>query len=329
MPSPQGRSAGGRGRPPVIVVAGESLVDLIVGADGAITASPGGGPFNVARTVARLGLRSLFLGPLSEDPFGGLLAGALAHDGVEAILGERVSLPTALAVVSVLGGGVPRYWFHLAGTAAFALDDPEVLRPLLPGMGAVHVGTLGLVVEPMASCLEGIVARLPAPVLLMVDPNCRPAAILDEAAYRSRLRRLLSRADVVKVSCDDLGYLLPGVDPASAARRLLELGPRAVLLTDGPRPVHAFSRTAEVEAPVPAVAVVDTIGAGDVFGGAFLAWWVEHGLLGPDLERPEALRAAISTAASAASWTCGRPGAEPPRREVLAGRGWESRRAAP
>ena len=184
----------------MILVAGESLIDLIVGPHGDVHASPGGGPFNTARTIARLGQPVRFLGRLSADPFGALLAGKLADDHVELVLPEQVPEPTALAIVSVNEAGVARYWFHLTGTAGFVLDQPSAGQALRADVTALHIGTLGLVVEPMGGAVESLAGQLPSSVLLMLDPNWRASAIPDPSAHLARIRRLLPRTDILKTT---------------------------------------------------------------------------------------------------------------------------------
>jgi fructokinase len=308
----------------MILVAGESLIDLIVGPNGEIHASPGGGPFNAARTMARLGQPTRFLGQFSADPFGQLLTDRLVHDEVELARTEPVSVPTALAVVAVGAGGIPRYWFHLAGTAGFRSDLVSADCVLEPGVTALHVGTLGLVIEPMAAAVEQLVADLPRSVLLLVDPNCRPEATPDGDGYRARIRQTMARADIAKTSVEDLAFLVPDRSVADAARTVLEWGARCVLVTDGPSAVRAFTGDEQLTAPVPPVTVVDTVGAGDAFGGGFLAWWVEHGLGRDGLADPLPLLAAVRAAAQVAALTCTKPGAEPPWRHELDGSvGWD------
>jgi fructokinase len=307
----------------VILVGGESLIDLIVEPLGRLHASPGGGPFNAARTIARLGHPTRFLGRFSADPFGQLLVNKLSQDHVEAALHDPVPAPTALAIVAINALGVPQYWFHLAGTAGFVLDQQAAQRTLEADVTALHIGTLGLVIEPMAPGLERLVSDLPSSALLLLDPNCRPQAIPDADAYRARVRRILPRADMVKTSTEDLAFLVPGAGAAQAARSLLGWGAGSVLVTDGPAPIRAFAGHDLITVPVPPVEVVDTVGAGDAFGGAFLAWWVEHGLARENLADPGPVRAAVAAAARVASLTCGKAGAEPPwRYELEAGEGW-------
>ena len=114
---------------------------------------------------------------------------------------------------------------------------------------------------------------------------------------------------MIKVSVEDLAYLAPA---RTAASDLLGRGPALVLVTDGPRTARALLPGQEVSADVPAVLVADTIGAGDAFGWAFLAWWSASGLTKPDLHRRGPVREALQAAAEVASLTCTRAGAEPP-----------------
>ena len=301
----------------MILVAGESLIDLIVGPDDGVHASPGGGPFNAARTIARLGQPARFLGRFSADPFGDLLTEKLVQDGVELAIPGRVAEPTALAIVALGGLGVPEYWFHVAQTATFVLDQPTARQALRADVTALHIGSLGLVVDPMAAELERLVHDLPPEVLLLLDPNWRPQAIPDADAHRARIRRILPRTDILKTSTEDLSFLVPDRRPAEAARILLDWGAHCVLLTDGPSSVRAFTGGDQLAIQVPPVQVVDTVGAGDAFGGAFLAWWAERGLARENLEHSPQLLAAVTAAARVASLTCARAGAEPPWRHEL------------
>jgi fructokinase len=299
----------------VIVVAGEALIDLIVTPDGQLTANPGGGPYNAARTIARLGGACAFLGLISRDRFGTELRRRLTDDGVDLARACETDSPTTLAVAELDAGGAATYRFYAAGTSAAGLTAAD-LGPGLPVEAqALHVGTLGLVLEPTASTLTALVEQTPRTVLVFVDPNCRPAVIADSVAYRGRLRPVLARADVVKVSGDDLDFLFPGTDHLPAARELAGIGGALVLFTDGAAAVHVVTDTAEFEVAVPQVPVMDTVGAGDSFGGAFLAAWLAGGAAaaGPtDLADLPAVRRAVEAAVVVAGLTCGRQGADPP-----------------
>jgi fructokinase len=310
----------------MITVTGEALIDLVIDGDGRSQPRPGGGPFNTARTIGRLGLEPAFLGRLSADSFGHQLRARLDQDGVTLAVPQPADAPTTLAIVDIDAAGAPQYRFYLAGTSAGSLEYPLLTAALPDRTTALHAGTLALVMEPIATSIERLITTgLPAGTLVMIDPNCRPGAIDDRSAYQARLARILRRTDVVKVSVEDLGYLYPGTAARDAAATLLGQGPRLVLVTDGPHPAWAYLPGQAVNVEVPVVSVVDTIGAGDAFGGAFLAWWSGNELTRSDLQRSGPVRRALQAAAEVAAITCTRAGAEPPWLSELAGKpGWDS-----
>jgi fructokinase len=300
----------------VIVVAGEALVDLVIDIDGRVTAKLGGGPYNVARTIGRLGYPVTFLGALSDDRFGDQLFAQLTADGVRADAITRTSLPTTLAAAELGATGAATYRFYLAGTSAPSLSRvPEMDPP-----HAVHAGTLGLVLEPMATTLLAYLDSLPADTLVMLDPNCRAGVVTDRTAYVERVRRACRRADIVKVSNDDTEYLAPGTPAADYAHALVAGGASLVLLTMGAEGTLVVAADAEVLVPAQPVEVVDTIGAGDSFGGAFLAWWMSSGHGRDELVDTELVVQATSAAQEVAAITCHRVGADPPRRADLSAR---------
>jgi fructokinase len=321
----------------MIAVAGEVLIDLVTGPDGRLDARRGGGPYNAARSLARLGVPATFIGRTGDDTFGRLLRDQLAADGVALGLPEPSPRPTTLALVTLDEGGSAGYAFYLESAAA-DVDEHALRKALPPDLTALHVGALGLVMEPMGTAIESlVVSGLPGEPLLFLDPNCRPAAVPGYGAYRARVGAIARRADIVKASTEDLGYLYPGVPPQDAARALLAEGPSLVLVTDGPRPAVAFTAGEVLTEQVPAVVVADTIGAGDVFGGAFLAWWTGHGLSRDELRGASQhgasqhgasrhtaglVRSALRAAAAAAALTCTRPGADPPSLAELRARNW-------
>ena len=126
----------------MIVVAGEALVDLIVGRDGSISAFGGGSSFNVARAIARLGVECGFLSCLSDDLFGRMLRTTLVDDGVDLTLVRPTSAPTTLALAELDPSGDASYRFYLDGTSSFGLTDPPD-QSVLAATAALHVGSLG------------------------------------------------------------------------------------------------------------------------------------------------------------------------------------------
>jgi fructokinase len=302
-----------------VVVGGEALVDLVPHQAGELRAHAGGGPYNTARTLGRLDQDVHFLGCLSEDGFGARLRAQLQEDDVRLDTVVETPLPTTLALAELDEHGAATYRFYSEGTSAPALEPEAALNALPERVDFLHVGTLGLVMEPTAMALQAVVEAVADRALIMVDPNCRPTFIPDRGTYRRSLAATLSFAHVVKVSNDDLEYLEPGVEPIRAARTLLEDGPRVALVTLGGEGALIVTADGETVVAAPKIEVVDTIGAGDAFGGGFIAYWRMKGLARDALGDAAAVRAATTFACVVAARTCERAGANPPRLSDLDG----------
>ena len=307
----------------MIAVAGEALIDLVVSPGGRMDARPGGGPYNAARALARLGAETTFFDRFGDDAFGRLLRERLAAEGVVLGVPELTGKPTTLAVAALDQTGAASYRFYLEGTSAADLGYELLRKSVPPDVSAVHVGALGLVMEPIGTAIERlVVSNVPADALVVLDPNCRPSAIADRDGYWRRIAAIARRADIVKASVEDLAYLYPDVPPSESAGALLDAGPRLVLVTDGPRPARAFLPGAVLAEAAPSVTVVDTIGAGDAFCGGFLGWWTAQGFGRDDLHRADLVRSALRAAQAAAAITCTRPGADPPTLAEMRARHW-------
>ncbi|MGW9370692.1 carbohydrate kinase family protein [Streptomyces xanthophaeus] len=286
----------------MIVVGGEALIDLVPVArpPGALLPRPGGGPYNTALALGRLGAEVAFCSRVSADGFGETLLAGLRAAGVDLSLVQRGPEPTTLAVPSLGPDGSASYGFYVEGTADRLFTLPPALPP---GARALALGTCSLVLEPGASAYEDLLRRESGRGLLtLLDPNIRPALIADPAAYRARfLDRLLPCTTVLKLSEEDALWL--GGRPSD----WLAAGPSAVVLTRGAAGLTVWTREgAQHTAAARPVAVADTIGAGDTVNAALL-----HRLAaapGAPVDWPQVL----AYAAHAASLTCSRPGAEPP-----------------
>lgn len=301
----------------MIVVCGEALIDMIQNDDGTQRATPGGGPFNTARALARLGVPTAFMGRLSDDAFGRELAQLLAADGVSLELASIGPEKTTIAVADVDSEGFAEYQFLVRGTSAPNLTTEAVPEHLSADVVALHLGTLGLVLEPMADTLTDLVERDRDGRLVMVDPNIR-VGLIPDSEYRERLDRVISCSSVVKASDSDLDWLYPEVPHEQAARRLLDQGISLVVVTLGEQGAFGVHGDLVVSVPAPQVEVVDTIGAGDAFGAALLAWLHDHDRIRPDLRlEPTELEGALRYACLAAAITCSRAGADPPWKREL------------
>lgn len=301
----------------MIVVCGEALIDMIYNGDGTQRATPGGGPFNTARALARLGVPTAFLGHLSNDKFGRELAEMLVSDGASLELATIGSEPTTIALADVGNEGFAEYQFLVQGTSAPQLTLEMLPDRLPPDISALHVGTLGLVLEPMASTIVELVRRERDGRLVMLDPNIR-VGLARDAEYRDRLLTLISQSTIVKASDTDLAWLYPECDYKAAVEEILNAGVRLAVVTLGADGAFGGHRDLRIHVAAPAVDVIDTIGAGDSFGAALLAWLHDHDAVRPDLSLEEdQLKAALAFACLAASLTVARAGADPPTKSEM------------
>ncbi len=301
----------------MVVVCGEALIDVVRDTSGSERTAPGGGPFNTARALARLGVPTAFLGRLSSDRFGRELADLLKADGASLELASVGPEPTTVAMAHLDSAGVAEYEFQVDGTSAPNLTIDMLPDRLGPLVGALHLGTLGLVLEPMASTLISLLRREGAGRLVMLDPNIR-AGLAPDDEYRARLNDVIARSTIVKASAQDLGWLHPDRSYEHAAEAMLAQGVRLVVVTLGAAGALGLHGDHRVRAAAVPVHVVDTIGAGDAFGAALLAWLHDHGRMTPDLDiSADELGSALHHACLAAAITSARSGAEPPTKAEM------------
>lgn len=308
----------------MILVCGEALIDLTPAgpADAPVyQPCPGGGPFNVAVGLGRLGVPVAFFGRLSTDAFGRLLESRLRAAGVDLRHTRHGPEPTPLAVVTPgRDGRENEFQFYVENTADRLLRPTDLPREL-DGVVALHVGTLGLVLEPAATSLELLVTRAAHDRMVAFDPNVRSALVADRGEYTARIERIAALADVVKVSDADATWLSPGETAEQLATRWLAGGTGLVVVTRGADGAVGLTATAgRVEVPVVEVAVVDTVGAGDSFNAGLLAWLHDQDRLtkaGVRSLGPAELASALTFAAATSALTCSRAGADPPWRSEL------------
>jgi fructokinase len=306
----------------VILAAGEAIVDLVPAAlaEGGtgFRVVPGGAALNLARAVAALGARAGLCCPLSTDPWGVMLREAARAAGVDVTLCPVVARPTTLAVVT-LADGLPAYAFHDEGSAMRGLTLADL--PALPaGVQALVVGGISLVPEPCGTAFAAFAAAAAGRAVVAVDANVRPAFLRDGAALRARLRGLFGGADVVKLSDEDAAWLYGPGGPGDWAAAALADGAGLVLLTRGAAGALAATPAAQAGRAAPAVAVADTVGAGDAFLAAALDGFARRGALrpgGPAALPRDLLAAVLAEAVAAGSLACTRPGAQPPARAAV------------
>jgi len=302
----------------MILSCGEALIDMLPrqSTEGEPCFAPyaGGAVFNTAIALGRLGAPSGFFSGLSTDMLGEILTETLEASKVDTSFCARSARPTTVAFVKLVKGQAT-YAFYDENTAGRLLAEEDL--PALPASTqALFFGGISLVNDPAASTYEALQAREAGARVTMIDPNIRPGFIAGkEAQYRARIELMVARADIVKLSDEDLHWLMGAGDLTALARAILAKGPKLVFITEGAEGARAVTATQDRFVAATKVTVADTVGAGDTFNAGALAALHQAGALTKArlaaLSDAE-LDAALSLGTRAAAVTVSRPGANPP-----------------
>ncbi len=303
----------------MLLCCGEALIDMIptptTSGDMGFVPHSGGAIFNTAIALGRLGVSAGMLTGMSNDLFGQQLTEALQASQVDTSLLIACDRPTTLAFVKLVDGHAS-YSFFDENSAGRMLAPADL--PVLPiSVTALYFGGISLACEPGAETYAALAEREASNRVIMLDPNIRPSFITDPAAYRGRLDRMISRADIVKVSDEDLNWIYPGqASLEDKVEQLRAAGPSIVILTRGADGASGyFGKSGRVDVPVRKVDVVDTVGAGDTFNAGVLAKLSELSLMSKsELAEINAqhLGEALEHGAKVAAITVSRAGANPP-----------------
>ncbi|NWF07476.1 fructokinase [Pseudomonas sp. 2822-15] len=309
------------------LVCGEALFDFFSEQEASGQASrvnykaiAGGSPFNVAVGLRRLGIESALLGGVSDDFLGQRLLQVLKDEGVSRQFLLEFAAPTTLAMVAVGANGSPQYSFRGEGCA-----DRQLTLEHLPTLGdeirGLHVGSFSLVVQPIGDTLLSLVKRESGKRLISLDPNVRLNPQPDIQLWRERVAELVKHADLIKVSDEDLHLLYPDQSPESVLQGWLQHRCQLVFLTRGGDGATVFSRQhGSWSQPAVKVVMADTVGAGDTFQAALIAWLTEQQLDSIDglqqLTR-EQIDSMLGFAIRAAALTCSKTGPDLPYRQQL------------
>ena len=308
----------------MIGVCGEALIDFVpldVNGDSVYAPRPGGSPCNVAVGLARLGKPAAFISKISNDRFGDLLHSHLAQNGVDMRWLVRGNEPSALAFVIPGGSSGHDFAFYGSGTAEQSLIAAEVPDSFADGVTALHFGSYSLLLGSSAKTYGELMRREHSSRVIALDPNVRPALFADRKLYRRRIEDLLCFATLIKASEDDIRWLYPDERVANVAARWREMGPSVIVVTLGAGGAIGLAGDTVVSSPGVRVNVADTVGAGDAFMSATLAWLDDRKLLNRDALaefNEDALVDILAYANRAAAVACTKPGADPPRRRQLA-----------
>ncbi|KRR22803.1 fructokinase [Bradyrhizobium lablabi] len=303
----------------MLLSCGDALVDFlpVKSADGRDAAVPvaGGSCLNIAVGMARLGAPAGFVGGISTDLFGRIIADHALGSQVDLRYATRSEHQTTLAFVRHVGGE-PQYAFYDEATASRRWTYRRGSIPF-DEIEAIHIGSTTLTHDEGAAQALAMIGDARGATTVSFDPNCRPNLVRHKARYVDQMDAFAAAADIVRMSDVDFEFLYGGRDYGERARSLIAAGASLVVVTRGIRGAQAWHGEAGlVEVAAPATDVVDTIGAGDSFQAALLfalraIGRIKRGTL-VQMNSKE-LGRALSFASVCAAFTCGRAGADPPR----------------
>ena len=291
-----------------VVALGELLIDFAPVSTNAagyptLAAQPGGAPGNFLAALQTYGCTTALIGKVGADRFGGLLKATLAEKGIETrgIVSDPAVF-TTLAFVTLDATGNREFSFARKPGADTCLRADEVDLALIDGAKVFHFGTLSLTDEPARAATQKAVAYAKEKGrLISFDPNLRKPLWPSETAAKEQIEWGLHQADIVKISDEEIDFLW-GLSPEEGAQKLLkEYGVQLVYATLGPRGCRFANRQGSGEVASPAgIHVVDTTGAGDIFGGSAMSQFLKTGKAPADLTVEE-MRAITRFACCAAS----------------------------
>jgi fructokinase len=289
-----------------VIALGELLIDFVPTVSGvtlieapAFKKAPGGAPANVAAGLAKLGIRSGFMGKVGDDAFGHFLAQTLEQAGVDtSALRFSAEARTALAFVSLRADGEREFMFYRHPSADMLHTPGEVQADAerIRKAKVLHYGSISLISEPSRSAtLQAIGIARDAGLLLSYDPNLRLNLWPDAEAAKAGIRLGWPLAHVIKVSEEELAFLAGTEDLAAAVRRVWHPELRLLVITAGRAGCRYATSQFSGQVPGFEVTPVDTTGAGDGFVAGLLKGLVDD----PQADRDEARLRAICRYANA------------------------------
>ena len=311
-----------------VVALGELLIDFTcvsADADGypTMAAHPGGAPANFLAAVTKFGGKTALLGKVGTDTFGRLLTGTLEKAGIETrgIVASSDEF-TTLAFVTLDAHGDREFAFSRKPGADTQLRFSELELPLIDDAKAFHFGTLSLTDEPArATTYRAVAYARERGKLITFDPNLRKPLWKDLDTAKEQMLWGLSQADVVKISDEEIEFLF-GLSPQEGAKKILnDYGVKLAFATCGADGCWFENQNAcgHVDS-LKDIKVVDTTGAGDIFGGSAVRKVLQTGKRPEELNKTE-LREIVRFACTAAGLSTTKPGgisSVPEPEEVLA-----------
>ncbi|MDR2896448.1 MAG: PfkB family carbohydrate kinase [Propionibacteriaceae bacterium] len=300
---------------PIILVIGESLIDVVEGPDGVCRRLPGGSPLNVAIGLGRLGHHPTMATWYGQDSDGRLIEAHAEASNVWILPGCDQASHTSTATARLSADGSATYEFDLEWQMPII---PQTEAPLL-----IHTGSLGALLRPGGDDVLAYIHAGRPNSIVTFDPNCRPSIMDAPELVRVGAELYAANADLVKVSEEDLAWLYPEAsgraELLAKGRDWLAMGPSAVVVTlGGDGAIIQLDGLTDISiAADQRHGLVDTVGAGDSFMAGLIHGLINHGYATPGRrghfgDDVHDLAAIALQAATIAGVTVSRAGANPP-----------------
>lgn len=263
----------------IVYTIGEALIDFVPTEKGkalyeapSFQAVPGGAPANVAAVVAKLGGYSKFISKLGQDAFGDYIVKTLEDANVDTTTIKRdKKAKTGLAFITLDGNGERNFSFYRDNCADMLLEVEDVDGIEFKENDIFHYGSIGLISEVTRKSHEYLIDRArEAGSIISFDPNIRLNLWDNEEECKARILEFLPKADIIKISDDEL-YFITGINNKDEAiKSLFKENVKVVLYTKGPDGSEFITRDRVIKVDSIKVDTVDTTGAGDSFIGTVL-----------------------------------------------------------
>lgn len=298
-----------------VTALGELLIDFTENGNSEqgnplMEANPGGAPCNMLAMIQKLGGTTAFIGKVGKDMFGRQLRQAVESVGIDTRnLMEDEEVHTTLAFVHTFPDGDRDFSFYRNPGADMMLTKEEIQEDLIRNSKVFHFGTLSSTHEGVREATRyAIDVAKEAGCLISFDPNLRPPLWNTLEDARKEIEYGLSKADILKISDNEVEFLCGTSDYDEGAKMLIEkYNIPFVCVTLGKDGSRAYYKGMRVEVPgFVQKNTIETTGAGDTFCGCMLHYIIQHGL--EDLTE-ENLRELLTFANAAASVITTRKGA--------------------
>jgi fructokinase len=310
----------------MILCCGETLIDFVpIPGEHAYRQCAGGSIMNIAVGLGRLQVPVAFFCKISTDFFGEFLVEYMRDNSVDVTLCPRDESKTTLAfdILPEDESKEPQFAFYANDSVDRNLTIDQLPPFLEEKIKCIHFGSISLVLEPGAAAFEELMRRESGKRIITLDPNIRPEVIDDRHAYLQRFEAWLEHVDILRLSTADLDWMYPNVEWQSMLPAWFKAGISLVIVTQGAGGSSACTQTGKpIFVPAEKVSISDTVGAGDTFFAAALAFLHDHSLL---YDRNKLLTLndrilvdCLAYAGRAAAINCTREGANPPYKHEMA-----------